>query len=90
MFVPSTIFNGWVLSVIWNWFMPVIFPALGPLTIIQAIGLSLTISVFIPSSADNKKEESATWLEIILTWLYKTLGRGSLFLLLGFVFQLFL
>jgi hypothetical protein len=38
----STLWGGWVLSVVWNWFMPQIF-GLPTLTLIQAIAASLII-----------------------------------------------
>jgi hypothetical protein len=41
--VGSTIFNGWVLAKLWNWFMVPIF-GFKPLTIITAIAISTVFS----------------------------------------------
>jgi len=62
LLVPAMIWRGFVLSIIWNWFMVPIFnlPSLG---IAAAIGVALVIQVFngieIENNLDTEAESEA-------------------------------
>lgn len=77
-----TLFNGWVTSVLWNWFVPNIFDNVPSLSIGEAIGLSLVISafIFIPTNSRNKDVEDS-WALFLATVL---VGVGRNIMLLAF------
>lgn len=39
-------FRGWVIHIMWNWFIPSIFPSLPYLSVGEGIALSLVVSIF--------------------------------------------
>jgi hypothetical protein len=52
----SIIMRGWVLSIMWGWFIVPLF-GLPALTIPYAIGVSAVIALLKGSSTDNKKDD---------------------------------
>jgi hypothetical protein len=55
--VPSTIINGWVISVLWGWFVTSVFAGAPRLGIAQAVGLSLvarTMTWHPPNTTDDR------------------------------------
>jgi hypothetical protein len=48
--------NGWVLSLLWQWFVTTTF-GLSPLTIPQAIGVAIVVGFLTSSYKDTKQEE---------------------------------
>lgn len=72
--VPATVWYGYVLSVLWAWFVVPAFEA-PPLSIPYAIGIALLVGMFTRSlarSTDVKKHQSAT------TRFFKALGESFL------------
>lgn len=69
--ILNTIMTGWVLTKLWIWFVVSIFNV-PPLTIIQAIGLSFTMSIFLntASKLDEKKDITLTIIEGLLRPLF--------------------
>ena len=68
----AIVINAFVVSVIWNWFMPVIF-GLPFLTIPQAIGISLVIGCFIfieSKDAKTKKEKNEAMIGVVARPLF--------------------
>jgi hypothetical protein len=53
------ILDGWVLSILWGWFMVPVFH-LPPLTIVPAIGIALTIGFLIKKAPRSVGEEKAS------------------------------
>ena len=53
--VLSTLLNGWALSVIWNWFMPVIFH-LPALRLVEAMGIALTVAYLTHQYSDAQSK----------------------------------
>jgi len=86
--VPLTIFNGLVLSVVWNWFIPSTFDGAPLLSIAQALGVSLVVSTLV--SIPSKDTHNKSLGSIVLTALLNGVSRGLLFLVLGFIYQLFI
>jgi len=85
--VPLTIFNGWVLSVVWNWFIPTTFDGAPVLTIGQALGVSLVVSTLV--SVASKDSQGKSFGYTVLYGLIYGVFRGLLFLLLGFIYHFF-
>lgn len=77
LMVVLTIIGGWVLSVMWNWFIPVIFHGAPYLTVSQAIGVSLVVSAFMRPEKPRKEE---WWIPVA-----EALLRLALLLLFGFI-----
>ncbi len=53
--IGGTITSGWTLSILWGWFVSPIF-GLPTLSVIQAIGISLTVG-FIKSKAPQHSDD---------------------------------
>lgn len=83
LFPVYIIWDGFVISVIWNWFMPKIF-GLIQLSIPEALDLSLMVSILVNRAGRNNEDEEA------LMTLLKPFGIGILVLLMGFIVQMFI
>lgn len=83
----STIFNGWILSIMWKWF---IVPFGAPdISIAAAIGLSLIFSFLKGgSTSQSKDEESVAYL--ILRGIFVSFVPGLIILGLGYIVHLFM
>lgn len=56
--------RGFVLSVLWQWFISDVFHV-QPITVLQALGISLILGVFLPIPQNNNEKKDP--LEVILT-----------------------
>jgi hypothetical protein len=81
--VISTTFRGFVLSILWGWFMVPIFNV-PTLSIAPAIGLSLIVG-FLTVSLPNENSENSFSYAIIYS-----LGFSAFSLLIGYVVTLFM
>ena len=82
------IVNGWVLSILWNWFMPISL-GLPTLSISKAIGVSMVIS-YITYQKDAEKSGSKNAHHVFiegLAWLVAKVGCG---LLIGYIVKSFI
>lgn len=82
--IVGAILDGFVISILWNWFMVPIFD-LPSLSIISALGLSLVIAWFTSHNNTGKNEEVDNKKAIILFIM-----RPILFLLIGYIVHLFM
>lgn len=86
--VGGAIMSGWVLSILWSWFVIPIFN-LPNISISMAIGFSLVVGMLTSHSAiSNNNNGKETW-EIILQLLGKALGEPLLFLIIGWIVKMF-
>lgn len=80
--IAVALFNGWVLSVMWNWFIPMTFTSAPRLSVGEAIGIALVLSALtnFPPSSQEKKEKTLleAFIDIISPFL-----RGLGLLLAG-------
>lgn len=85
----SAIFNGWVLSIMWKWFiMPFGLPSI---SIAEAIGLSLIFSFLkggYTTQSDKKEKESVAY--IVIRGLFLSFMPGLVILVLGYIVSLFM
>jgi hypothetical protein len=81
--VISTMFRGFILSVLWGWFMVPIFN-LPVLAIAPAIGLSVIVTFLTASLPDEKSERSFSFA------IGYSLVFSALSLLIGYVVTLFM
>ena len=65
----SVIMNGWVLSIMWRWFI-VPFFHLPELTIAYAVGISMVISLFKDKSSVSQNNEKSLSEKIISAFVY--------------------
>lgn len=63
--VVSSIANGFVLSILWGWFVVPLFEV-PSLTIAQAIGISIVVSYFTNQYNDSDKKEEKSLTEKII------------------------
>ena len=86
--IPLTIFNGWVLSVIWNWFIPTTFDGAPVLTVGQALGVSLVVSSMVSVARKGSRDDKSLGYHVLFGLAFGIV-RGLIFLLLGFVYHFF-
>lgn len=87
-FVAGTILRGWVLSVLWGWFV-VPFFGLTMLSIPLALGISLLVGILTKEDTDCVKPERST--EEAWAYSISSILLGPLLVLLfGFIIHLFL
>jgi len=55
--ILGSILNGWVLSVLWAWFVMHQFHV-APIGVVQAMGIAMTARMFLPSSSTKTEEKS--------------------------------
>lgn len=78
------IWDGFIISMIWNWFMPKIF-GLVSLSIPQALGLSLMASVLVGRGRDSRSEDEDPMVTILKPFLI-----GLIALVMGAIVQMFI
>jgi hypothetical protein len=88
LLVMSSIINGFVLTVLWGWFVIPLF-SLPPLNIPQAIGISIIVSYLTHRKTETEDKDEGFWTKIISIFLYIIL-YPALVLCIAWVVQLFL
>ena len=84
IFVPLIyIWNGFVLQQLWGWFAVEKF-ALPPLSIAEAIGISLIVG-FLTTHVSDAKEKQEAWITLVAGVI-----NTGIVLLIGFVVHLFM
>ena len=76
------VFDGWVLSVLWNWFVPNIFTGAPELILGSAIGVTLVVAIVNADPIDESAESPS-----IAQALFIGVFRGLVLLAIGFVVQ---
>lgn len=84
----SSIYSGYVLSVMWDWFIVSHF-GLKALPIPFAIGLALIISFTKKQDSEDKSDTNELG-EILLKGIVKSLAKPSMFLFFGWIVTLFI
>lgn len=77
--------NGFVLATLWGWFVVPVFGA-PPLTIFQAIGITLITTYAAYEHRPKKGEEKVDWTEAVAYMVSKPIAA----LLIGFVVYQFI
>jgi len=75
--IPLAILNGWILTILWGWFVVPIFH-LPPLTIAPAMGLSLLVSYMTKEYVNSE----STWKNVSITFT-----RPFMVLLIGYIIK---
>ena len=85
MIIPSVMWSGYVLSIMWGWFIVPTF-GLPPLQIEVAIGISGIVSFIVPTSDCERKEIDDDGIgHTVLTGVLKAFGKPAIFLLFGWI-----
>lgn len=87
----SSVFGGWVLSLLWGWFMVPVFH-LPQLTIVPAIGIILIVR-YLASGVeidDEKGEGLDKKVKKFLRRLYLSIVRIAIVLLFGWIVHFFM
>ena len=87
--IISTVINGWVLSVMWRWFISTTF-GVAPLTITNAIGLSLLVSLLTNQRDKTKKKDTQEFSKEFIDVTSYTIIMPLTILAIGWVVHLFL
>jgi hypothetical protein len=84
----STIFNAWVLVILWGWFVVPTF-GLPVLTIVKAVGISLVVKFMTYKSTSSDDEDAGPWKKFLyacsLAIVYPLCALG-----VGYVVHLFM
>jgi len=67
----AIVWNAYVLSMMWNWFLSPIFVV--TLTTIKAIGISLTVRVLIGRYPDSNSITNISWNDVITEFSYPSI-----------------
>ena len=86
--VLSSVLNGFVLTILWKWFMIPVF-SLPAINVPQAIGISMLISFLTHQQNGNKKEDKEQF-ELWVSLLFNALLNPLLVLGIAWIVQLFL
>lgn len=86
--VVSTVLYGWVLTILWGWFVMPVFHVL-PLSLVQAIGLAITIS-FLTRTPQRTPTNDDDQLATIIWSLVVLFGYPLFVLLIGWIVQMFI
>lgn len=81
--------SGWVLSIVWIWFVVPLFPMVPVLTIPQAIGFSLVTGMLTGSGSQTETKERTTG-EAIVNLLAVAFGRPLMILVIAYIIKAFL
>ena len=82
--VFSALVNGWVLTMLWVWFITPIF-SIRPLTIAEAIGIGLIISYLTYHSTKPNKSDSTDTAEIVINAVLQAIIPALTTLIFGWV-----
>lgn len=86
--VASSIANGFVLSVLWGWFVVPLFEV-PSLSIAQAIGFSMTVSFLTYHYHDSGKKEEESFIKRITYLILLAIVRPIIVLTIGYIVHLF-
>ncbi len=86
--IVSSLMNGWVLSILWDWFVSPLF-GLPPLSIAAAIGFSLVAGMLTKqeTQSNNEGKETST---LIAEMIAKSVISPLVILLFGWVVNMFI
>jgi hypothetical protein len=87
--IGSTVFGGFVFAVLWAWFVSSTFDVIPPITVIEAIGLSLVFAyithrVTPQDIKDIESNPDFSFMAHVIAWF-----KPAFFLLFGFIVHLF-
>lgn len=90
LLAPLTLWWGFVLMALWNWFLPSI--GAPPIGLVQAIGISIVAAYFTIGIKKNEEEnELFESLGSLVAFLIVKAGvTGGFFLLFGWIVSLFM
>ena len=89
LLVISAVITGFVLSVLWRWFIIPIF-SLPPLSIPQATGIAIIVEFLTTYQDQRQGEDDKGLTEKIIKSLFYAICYPMIILGLGWVIQLFL
>ena len=86
----GAICNGFVLKMLWGWFVVPTFPAAPSLSIPAAIGISLVVGMLTHDLPSLKSEEDQSVADELLLAIYYTIGMTVFYLAMGWVVYRFM
>lgn len=87
LLIVGSIVNGWALSLLWRWFVAPQF-GLPALTVVQAIGVGLTINLLITHSATSADTRGTA--EKIGAAISESIARPLLAVVIGAIVKIFM
>jgi hypothetical protein len=88
--VITSVVEGYVLSILWRWFVIDTFGASIPqISVAQAIGLALVMNLLIDHTSSSNSDSSSSPVEILLLGLGLSLLKAGVALFWGWVIYQF-
>lgn len=84
----ASIFNGYVLSILWGWFMVPTF-GLPVLSVAPAIGVALIVSYLTYQSIDTQEKDEDSTTKLVKSSIMVFI-RAALALFIGWIIQMFM
>ena len=89
LLVVSSIFNGYVLSVLWGWFIVPVF-SLPELTVVPAIGIAIVVSYLTYQYNESDDDDNKSFGEKMAKLIAMAILRPLFVLFLGWIVHLFM
>ena len=86
--VIGTVMRGWVLCVLWKWFIVPVFH-ITPLTIFQALGIGLLVTCLTNHSCQKSDDDDDDEEEVIIKVVAMGIGVPLVILFIGWIIHLF-
>lgn len=86
--IIGTIFSGFVLSIMWDWFVVPTFDV-GSLSIPVAIGLAMIVN-YLTYHGTTRESKANDETEVLVEFLVLSIGKPALYLLMGWIVTLFM
>lgn len=86
--VVSAVMNGYVISVLWGWFVVPLF-SVPPLSVATAIGLSLAVGMLVSHSSPSNSEKKDTG-EVIVNLISQAVFSPLFTLFIGWLVKSFI
>ena len=87
--VVVSILNGYVLSILWGWFIVPTFEA-PELSVVAAIGISLVVSYLTHQENEYKKEKDGLSAEKVVSAIATVTAKPLVVLLFGWILNFFM
>lgn len=85
----STVLRGYVLSVLWAWFIVPQFDV-KPLGIVSAIGVALVVGWLAKDTAPSPVKDKKPFLETIVEGVFLSIAMPLMILFTGYIVHLFM
>ena len=88
--VLGAIMKGWVLSILWDWFVVSTFDSVPPIGVVPAIGLALVVNYLVPTSSSDCEYKNKGTLEVAIKLFVMTILMPLFTLFVAYIVHCFM